>query len=77
MATNNGTNVQGLDDLLSEISDEIDAEQRAAMSPADQRIDDVSREILRLLRDMTVPGSPSSESVRLDRLMRFIEEREF
>ena len=80
MTTNSGKKAQGLDAFLSElteISDEIDADKRAAMKPADQRLDDVAREILRLQRDMTVPGSPSSDGVRLERLMRFIEEREF
>lgn len=80
MTTSSGKKVPGLDAFfseLAEIGEEVDAEKRAAMKPTDQRLDDVAREILRLQRDMTVPGSPSSEGVRLERLMRFIEEREF
>ena len=62
---------------MSELNDEVDEETRAALKPADQRLDEVAREILRLERDLTVPGSPSSESVRIERLMNFIEGREF
>jgi hypothetical protein len=73
----NGKKLQGLDDLLNELNDEVDEENRAALKPADQRLDEVAREILRLERDLTVPGSPSSENVRIERLMNFIEGREF
>ena len=77
MTNGNGRKLQGLDDLINELNDEVDEETRAAMKPADQRLDEVAREILRLERDLTVPGSPSSESVRIERLMNFIEGREF
>ena len=77
MTNGNGKKLQGLDDLLNELNDEVDEESRAALKPADQRLDKVAREILRLERDLTVPGSPSSESVRIERLMNFIEGREF
>ena len=77
MTNGNGKKLQGLDDLLNELNDEVDEENRAALKPADQRLDEVAREILRLERDLTVPGSPSSESVRIERLMNFIEGREF
>jgi hypothetical protein len=72
-----GKKLQGLEDLLNELNDEVDEENRAALKPADQRLDEVAREILRLERDLTVPGSPSSENVRIERLMNFIEGREF
>lgn len=77
MTNGNGKKLQGLDDLLNELNDEVDEENRAALKPADQRLDEVAREILRLERDLTVPGSPSSENVRIERLMNFIEGREF
>jgi len=77
LTNGSGKKLQGLDALFNEISDEIDEEKLSALSPSDQRLDDVAREILRLERDMTVPGSPSSESVRTERLMSFIESREF
>ncbi len=77
MTNGNGKKLQGLDDLMNELNDEVDEETRAALKPADQRLDEVAREILRLERDLTVPGSPSSENVRIERLMNFIEGREF
>ena len=77
MANGNGEKLQDLGGLLNELNDEVDKETRAALKPADQRLDEVAREILRLERDLTVPGSPSSESVRIERLMNFIEGREF
>jgi hypothetical protein len=77
LTNGNGKKLQGLDDLMNELNDEVDEETRAALKPADQRLDEVAREILRLERDLTVPGSPSSENVRIERLMNFIEGREF
>lgn len=77
MTNGNGKRIQGLVDLMNELNGEVDEETRAALKPADQRLDEVAREILRLERDMTVPGSPSSESVRVERLMNFIAGREF
>jgi hypothetical protein len=77
VANGNGEKLQDLGGLLNELNDEVDKETRAALKPADQRLDEVAREILRLERDLTVPGSPSSESVRIERLMNFIEGREF
>lgn len=71
------TSNSSLDALLSELGDEVDAERRADMKPADQALNEIAREILRLERDMTVPGRPSPDSVRIDRLMRFLEERQF
>ena len=72
-----GKRATGLEDLFSEVDEELAAEKRAAMAPDAQRLDEISREILRLQRDMTIPGSSSPDGVRLERLMRFIEEREF
>jgi hypothetical protein len=77
MTNGNEKKRSGLEDLLNELNDEVEEEKRAALKPADQRLDEVAREILRLERDLTVPGSPSSDSVRIERLMSFIEEREF
>jgi len=77
MTNGNEKKRSGLGDLLNELNDEVEEEKRAALKPADQRLDEVAREILRLERDLTVPGSPSSDSVRIERLMSFIEEREF
>ncbi len=77
MANNDGKKMQSFAGLLSELSDEVDEDRHATMTPADQKLDEVAREILRLARDLTVPGSSSSEAVRLERLMSFIETRDF
>jgi hypothetical protein len=71
------TNNSSLNAMLSKLGDEVDAELRAELHPADQVLNAVARDILRLERDMTVPGSSSSDSVRIERLMRFIEDRNF
>jgi hypothetical protein len=63
--------------LLGELSDEIDTEAKAALTPEDKRMDEIAREILRLERDLTVPGTTSSEAARIERLMNFIEGQEF
>ena len=73
----NSPGIEGLLSEISKISEKIDEEKISAMTPADQRLDELAREILRLERDLTVPGSPSSDSVRIERLMRFIEDRDF
>ncbi len=77
MTNGNEKKRSGLGDLLNELNDEVEEEKRAALKPADQLLDEVAREILRLERDLTVPGSPSSDSVRIERLISFIEGQEF
>lgn len=77
MTNGNEKRLQGLDDLLNELNDEVDEDHRATLEPADRRLDEVAREVLRLERDLTIPGSPASENVRVERLMNFIEGREF
>ena len=63
--------------LLTELGNEVDEERLAEITPADHGLHEVAREVLRLERDMTVPGRTSPDSVRIDRLMRFLEDREF
>lgn len=77
MAANSEQPSPGLEALLADVIVELEAEKRAELTPAEQRLDSVAREILRLQRDMTVPGTAASDSVRLERLARFIEERDF
>lgn len=64
-------------DLLGEIEDEIEAEQAASMSKADQALAEIARGILRLERDMTMPGTATSAASRVERLAKFIEEAQF
>jgi hypothetical protein len=68
---------ESLADLLSDINDEIEEEKFANLSPDDQTLEKIARDILRLERDMTVPGNPKPDSVRIESLMQFIEERDF
>ncbi len=76
---NNKTNSRkgSLADLLSDINEELEEEKFAELSPDEQKLETIARDILRLERDMTVPGNPKPDSVRIDSLMQFIEERDF
>jgi len=66
-----------LKDLLGEIEDEVDAEQKASMPKQDQTLAEIARRMLRLERDMTMPGSATSAAARVERLAKFIEEEQF
>jgi hypothetical protein len=66
-----------MEDLLSEIEDELDAEETASMSKEDQTLAEIARRMLRLERDMTMPGSATSAAARVERLAKFIEEEQF
>jgi len=73
----NNKKTQGLKALLGELDDEIEAERVAEMAPQQRVMEDLAKEILRLERDMTIPGSPLPDSTRIERLTRFIEDRAF
>lgn len=77
MKKNNASPGDVLSAMLRDLDREVEEDLKAAMTPTDQALDEISREILRLERDMTVPGSALSESARVERLMSFIEERDF
>jgi hypothetical protein len=66
-----------LKDLMGELEDEVEAEQAASMSKEDQALAEIARRMLRLERDMTMPGSATSAAARVERLARFIEEEQF
>jgi hypothetical protein len=66
-----------LEDLLSEIEDELEAEETASMSKEDQTLAEIARRMLRLERDMNMPGSATSAASRVERLAKFIEEEQF
>jgi hypothetical protein len=68
-----------LKDLLGELEEEIEAEQAATKSKEDQALAEIARRMLRLERDMTMPGSAtaSSQASRVERLAKFIEEEQF
>ena len=79
MPKDKGGRASSLEDLLGEIEDEVEAEQVAAMSKEDQALAEVARRMLRLERDMTMPGSAtaSAQAARVERLAKFIEEEQF
>ncbi|MBU9275735.1 hypothetical protein KTE17_21985 [Burkholderia gladioli] len=77
MTKNNGDGSNNISSLITELSDEIDAEAMENLTDSERQLARVAKAILRLERDLTVPGSTASESSRVDRLMRFIEEEKF
>lgn len=77
MPDENAKRLSSLEDLLDELSDEVDAEQAANLSKGDQLLAEIARRMLRLERDMTLPGSATSQSARVERLADFIEKEKF
>ena len=67
----------GLKALFGELEDEIENEKLASMSAEELIMDVLAKEILKLERDMTIPGSPLPDGTRIERLTRFIEDKEF
>ena len=60
-----------------EADTELNSERTAAMSKEDLVLADVSRRMLRLERDMTMPGNASPAASRIERLSKFIEDETF
>ena len=79
MATNKASSNKknSLADFLNDLNDEIEEEKFAELSIDEQTLEKIARDILRLERDMTVPGNPKPDNVRIDNLTQFIEERDF
>ena len=63
--------------LFGELDEEIESEKLSSMSAEERNMDELAKEILRLERDMTIPGSPMPDGTRVERLTRFIEDKEF
>ena len=63
--------------LFGELDEEIESEKLSSMSAEERNMDELAKEILRLERDMTIPGSPMPDGTRIERLTRFIEDKEF
>ena len=63
--------------LFGELDEEIESEKLSSMSAEERNMDELAKEILRLERDMTIPGSPLPDGTRIERLTRFIEDKEF
>lgn len=68
---------QSLSSLLTQLGDEFEAERKSSLKPEEKLLEDIAREALRLERDMTIPGSALPVATRIDRLTRFISEKDF
>lgn len=66
-----------LHELEKEVELEIESERIDQLSPRDRVLEKVASEILRLERDMTMPGQAVQDSTRIERLSKFIDEAEF
>jgi hypothetical protein len=67
----------GLKELFSDIGAEIDAEDHESLSPADKKLHEVAQRLLRLERDLKVPGVSSGADTRVDRLLEEIAKEKF
>jgi hypothetical protein len=66
-----------LEDLGGEINDEIEAEELESLSAEDKKLHEVAQSLLRLERDLKVPGVASGSDVRVDRLLEEIAKEKF
>lgn len=64
-------------EIESEVDDEIESERVEQLSPDELVLSQVASEILRLERDMTMPGRAVQDSTRIERLTKFIDEAKF
>jgi hypothetical protein len=74
---NQGDKNMGLKELFGDISAEIDAEDHETLSPADKKLHQVAQRLLRLERDLKVPGVTGGVDTRLDRLLEEIAKEKF
>ena len=81
MSNDKKANLSSLEALFGAVEDEADTELKneraAAMPKGEQLLADVSRRMLRLERDMTMPGNASPAASRIERLSKFIEDENF
>lgn len=63
--------------LLGDIKDEIEAEDFETLSAKDKKLHEVAQRLLRLERDLKVPGVASGADVRVDRLLEEIAKESF
>ena len=68
---------QLLDEIESEVDQEIASERMEQLSPQDRLLEKIASEILKLERDMTTPGRAVQDATRIERLAKFIEEAKF
>ncbi len=69
------------DDLLAELEDEVEEEMSAAtqsqLTPEERLLADVAQRLLKLERDMLLPGSERSMTDRVTQIANFIENEDF
>ena len=65
------------EEIESEVDDEIESERLRQLTPDELVLSQVASEILRLERDMTMPGRAVQDSTRIERLTKFIDEAQF
>lgn len=63
--------------LLGDIKAEIEAEEFETLSVEDKKLHEVAQRLLRLERDLKVPGVASGAEVRVDRLLEEIAKESF
>ena len=63
--------------LLGDIKAEIEAEEFETLNVEDKKLHEVAQRLLRLERDLKVPGVASGAEVRVDRLLEEIAKESF
>lgn len=63
--------------LLGDIKAEIEAEEFETLNVEDKKLHEVAQRLLRLERDLKVPGVASGADVRVDRLLEEIAKESF
>ncbi|MFT3821701.1 MAG: hypothetical protein QM750_29455 [Rubrivivax sp.] len=71
------TKKSDLSALFQALGDEVDEETVAALPKEEQVLETIARELLKLERDLTLPGAAQSEAARVDRLTQFIADKDF
>jgi len=79
MSSNKNTREIGsiFHELGKEVEQEIEADRLNQLSIEARKLEQVAKEILRLERDMTMPGRAVQDSTRIERLSKFIDEADF
>lgn len=65
------------EEIESEVDDEIESERVRQLTPDELVLSQVASEILRLERDMTMPGRAVQDATRIERLTKFIDGAQF
>ena len=66
-----------LEDIESEADEELKTEATSQLSAEERTLAEVAQELLRMERDMLLPGSEQGTTDRVKRIGDFIEGKEF